>query len=92
MSLVLLPTSLNQHSHHYGIDSYTPELHFHSHGGFCIDQWLLTFLHVSPFCQKDYQIYPNALNIATLWNCEINKLLQFEMIYTNLNWLQSMFQ
>jgi len=35
MSLVLLPTSLNQHSHHYGIDSYTPELHFHSHGGFC---------------------------------------------------------
>jgi len=36
MCLVLLPTSLAQHSHSYGIDSEIPELHCHLHTVFCI--------------------------------------------------------
>jgi len=34
MCLVLLPTSLAQHSHSYGMDSEIPELHCHLHQGF----------------------------------------------------------
>jgi len=36
MCLVLLPTSLAQHSHSYGMDSEIPELHCHLHTVFCI--------------------------------------------------------
>jgi len=36
MCLVLLPTSLSQHSHSYGMDSEIPELHCHLHTVFCI--------------------------------------------------------
>ena len=36
MCLVLLPTSLTQHSHIYGMDSEIPELQCHLHAVFCI--------------------------------------------------------
>jgi len=36
MCLVLLLTSLAQHSHTYGMDSEIPELHCHLHTVFCI--------------------------------------------------------
>jgi len=36
MCLVLLPTSLAQHSQNYGMDSEFSELHCHLHTVFCI--------------------------------------------------------
>jgi len=36
MCLVLLPTSLAQFSHSYGMDTEIPELHCHLHTVFCI--------------------------------------------------------
>jgi len=36
MCLALLPASLVQHFHSYGMDSEIPELHYHLHIVFCI--------------------------------------------------------
>jgi len=44
MCLVLLPTSLAQHSHSYGMDSEIPELHCHLHTVFCIGHHFETII------------------------------------------------
>ena len=44
-------------------------------------------LHILPFIKQDCQIYPNALNGASLLKYEISKLLLFRMIYKKLHLL-----
>ena len=44
MHLVLLPTSLAQHSYSYGMDSEIPDLHLHLHTVFCIGHNLQTII------------------------------------------------
>ena len=60
---------------------------------FSLDQCFLNFFtYLTLLSNKITTFTPNTPNVAICWKCEINKLLQFGMIYKNLNKLQFMFQ
>ena len=58
-----------------------------------LQQWFLTvFTYLTLLSNKITRFTPNTHNGAFCWKYEMSKLLQFRMIYKNLNRLQFMFQ